>query len=307
MIVLAGASALGPVAGGALAADHPVITEVLYAVPPGPKGDANADGTRDAVGDEFIELVNPHAHAINLKGYTLVDAEAYNPGAARPDPARPGSDKPTENPPATDKPERGKPSKPKTKRAELRFTFPDLELRPGEVVVVFNGFHQKMTGPVGDAQHAPPTRHERFHNAWVFSMNNEGPYCALGNEADMVVLLGPDGKPVECVTWGDVGKNSPAGVKSEEAPMSAGSVQREGINGKFVPHKDLKGDLAGTLFSPGVFSLNGSSGDPAPRPGDAGAGQSSNGKPDAGGAGQGASPGKPGGSGRPKPGSGKRR
>src|SRR5437870_5538652 len=46
---------------------HPLITEILYAVPSGERGDANADGTRDAVGDEFIELTNPHDKPIQLK------------------------------------------------------------------------------------------------------------------------------------------------------------------------------------------------------------------------------------------------
>ncbi len=53
---------------------HPLITEILYAVPPGAAGDAGQDGKRSATGDEFIELFNPHDKPINLKGYVLVDA-----------------------------------------------------------------------------------------------------------------------------------------------------------------------------------------------------------------------------------------
>src|SRR5262245_25585994 len=67
---------------------HPLISEVLYAVPSGPRGDANADGVRDAIGDEFIELVNPHDKPIQLKGYKLLDADAWSPGA--PKPTKPG-------------------------------------------------------------------------------------------------------------------------------------------------------------------------------------------------------------------------
>src|SRR5687768_184922 len=39
---------------------HPLITEVLYAVPNTPGSDANQDGTRHVAGDEFVELINPH-------------------------------------------------------------------------------------------------------------------------------------------------------------------------------------------------------------------------------------------------------
>ncbi|MCZ7631962.1 MAG: lamin tail domain-containing protein [Phycisphaerales bacterium] len=52
---------------------HPIITEVLYAVPRGPEGDANRDGLRDALGDEFVELYNPHDKPIRLDGYTIND------------------------------------------------------------------------------------------------------------------------------------------------------------------------------------------------------------------------------------------
>ena len=48
---------------------HPLITEILYAVPKGDAGDANQDGKRSPTGDEFVELINPHDKPINLKGY----------------------------------------------------------------------------------------------------------------------------------------------------------------------------------------------------------------------------------------------
>ena len=243
-------------------APHPMITEVLASVPSGPRGDANGDGLRDAIGDEFIELVNPHDKPIQLKGYMLVDSDAWAPGAAKTGsgvkPA-PGT-KPAEKPAATTPDD--KPTAPTREpgtdstRAELRFVFPDMELKPGQVVVVFNGYHQKFTGPVGDAAKAPSGPNDKFHDAMVFSMKNESPYAALANEADFVLLVAPDGKPIHVVKWGKASKNPPKDtLVTEDAPASIGSVQREGVHGKLVAHKDLKGDLAGTFCSPGVFSM----------------------------------------------------
>jgi hypothetical protein len=57
---------------------HPTITEVLYAVPTS-EGDASGDGTRDAVGDEFVELVNATDAPIQLKGYRLSDRNDASP------------------------------------------------------------------------------------------------------------------------------------------------------------------------------------------------------------------------------------
>jgi len=75
----------------------PIITEVLYAVPTY-EGDANRDGERNATGDEFIELTNPHDTPIQLRGYTLTDRNAPDKG-------------------------------------QMKFVFPTLTLEPGEVVV----------------------------------------------------------------------------------------------------------------------------------------------------------------------------
>ncbi len=243
-------------------APHPMITEVLAAVPSGPRGDANGDGLRDAIGDEFIELVNPHDKPIQLKGYMLVDSDAWAPGAAKPGSAA----KPTPGAKPADKPAAAtpddKPAVPArdpgtdSTRAELRFVFPEMELKPGQVVVVFNGYHQKFTGPVGDAAKAPTGPNDKFHDAMVFSMKNESPYAALANEADFVLLVAPDGKPIHVVKWGKASKNPPKDtLVTEEAPASIGSVQRDGAHGKLVAHRDLKGDLAGTYCSPGVFSM----------------------------------------------------
>jgi hypothetical protein len=245
---------------------HPLITEILAAVPSGPRGDANGDGTRDAVGDEFIELVNPHDKPIQLKGYMLVDSDAWAPGAAKPgSPAKPtkSSGKPGDPPAAPADAPADKPATPAhdpaadSTRAELRFVFPEMELKPGQVVVVFNGYHQKFIGPVGDATKAPSGPNDKFHDAFVFSMKNESPYAALGNEADFVLLVAPDGKPIHVVKWGKTSKNPPKDtLLSEDAPASIGSVQRDGARGKLVPHRDLKGDLAGTYCSPGIFSMS---------------------------------------------------
>lgn len=248
------AAADGPVSS--VPSPHPLITEILFAVPGGDRGDANADGVRDALGDEFIELVNPHDKPIQLKGYTLVDSAGWAPGAAKPAPK-------TEQKPG-DKPAEGaggdaaaKPSK-EMPRGEIRFVFPELELKPGEVVVVFNGYQQKMEGEVGGTTKAAK-KNEKFHGAYVLSMKNESPYAALGNEGDFVVLSDPSGKPVHVVKWGTTGKTPPKeALVTEEAPASIGSVQRNGVGGKLVPHKSLPGELAGTMFSPGVFALKAS-------------------------------------------------
>lgn len=51
-----------------------IINEVLYDPADGIAGDANGDGTRDALADEFIEFFNSSATSINLSGYTISDA-----------------------------------------------------------------------------------------------------------------------------------------------------------------------------------------------------------------------------------------
>ena len=245
-ILLAGlAPSLALAAPPAASGRHPLITEVLAAVPSGKAGDANADGTRDAIGDEFVELINPTDQPINLKGYTLFDSDAWNPGAAKPDPAAPAN----QPGPKSDKP------KSDTGRAHLTFTFPDLTIRPGQVVVVFNGYKSTLTGSVGDADRAPSGPSDRFHNALVFSMKNESPYAALANESDFVLLVSPDGKPVQCIKWGKPQKNPPSDCPLiEEAPTCVGSAQRTSIGGKLACHRDLSGDFKGTNFSPGLFA-----------------------------------------------------
>lgn len=198
---------------------HPLITEVLYAVPTGPEGDVTGDGSRETNGDEFVELVNPHEKPINLRGYVLS-------GKASDDP--------------------------KKRFKTLRFVFPSLTLGPGEVAVVFNGHGQTWTGPVGDTAAAPEKGNEKFNGARVFTMNVDSARLGFSNKADYVLLSAPDGSGIECITWGEI--KAPAGVGLvEKAPEGArGSVMRRTVQGSLEPHP-----LAdGKRFSPGKFPID---------------------------------------------------
>ncbi len=211
---------------------HPLITEVLYAVPTEKaaggdlaRADASRDGARDATGDEFVEVINPHDKAIDLKGYSLRDAA----GAEA----------------ASKKPEKGKKPPP-----GVSFTFPALTLQPGEVAVVFNGSKQKWTGPVGDSGRAPAARHDKFDNAWVFTMKASSSRAGFSNGGDFVLLSAPGGVPVQRVRWGGSPELATDAPLVEDAPSSsAGSVQRESVAGAFVPHAEIDG----LPFSPGRF------------------------------------------------------
>ncbi len=169
---------------------HPVITEVLYAVPTS-AGDANRDGKRDSAGDEFVELINPHDRAINLRGYTLRDSA--------------------------------------TGKSQFRFTFPSVEVQPGQVVVVFNGNGATMKGNVGDSKAAPAKGNANFHGALVFDAKTASSRASWANKSDYVLLSSPDGSPLECVYWGDDKKPPAKTLVCEKAPaISHGSVQRSG-------------------------------------------------------------------------------
>lgn len=203
---------------------HPVITEVLFDVPGGDAGDANGDGKRHVSGDEFVELYNPHDKAIQLRGYTLTDSNPADKG-------------------------------------RVRFVFPALELPPGGVVVVFNGFQSSWFGPVGDEKGAPAAVNERFHNAWVLTMKAPSQYVAFSNSGDHVLLTAPDGTAVHRVSWGEV-KDRSAFEKVtpllDDAAMAAGksSVQRDSLArvGSFRAHRDLPFANGGErAFSPGVW------------------------------------------------------
>ncbi len=203
---------------------HPLITEVLYNVPVGEKGDANKDGTRQVAGDEFVELVNPHSKPINIGGYTLSDMSAG------------------------EKASNGKP-----KSNAIRWTFPPLTLQPGQVVVVFNGHASTIKGPVGDSSAAAAKGNDNFGGAWVFSMRQPSDRVAFANSGDWVLLSAPDGAPIHIIKWGETRIKVPPGVLLvEEATSSkAGSVQRTAANGPLAAHPTD----TGSPFSPGLFAM----------------------------------------------------
>jgi hypothetical protein len=247
-------AAAGVGAGSPVPYPHPLITEVLYAVPGGKIGDANNDGKRTSNGDEFVEIVNPHDKPIELEGYKISD------GA------------PTRQAP---KPKEGEQAPAKEAEANrVEFVFPKLTLMPGEVAVVFNGHESSVPGNVGTGAKAAE-KNELFSNAYVFTMGCENQYQAFSNQNDMVLLSSPKGEGVQCVRWdhredarskprpqpgkdGD-GKGTPRRPSDkvieipadvvEEAPFARGSVQREGVAGAFKPHAEIDG----TPASPGVF------------------------------------------------------
>ncbi len=183
---------------------HPLITEVLFAVPK--QGDANSDGERQVGGDEFIELVNPHEKSLNLKGYTLLD--------------------------------RNEPDK-----GQFKFVFPDFTLEPGKVVVVFNGCDQQWADSAGDQDRAPRKGLDAFHGAFVFTAHAKSGMVSFANDGDSVLLVAPKGQPVEAVYWGDCDpmppKETPLIEKSPEP--RGGSIQRESMTGRFAPHTRLNG------------------------------------------------------------------
>ncbi len=191
---------------------HPLIVEVLYAVPTGAAGDANGDGKRDAAGDEFIELVNPHDRPINLRGYRITD--------------------------------RNEPDK-----GQLRFVFPPLELPPGAVVVVFNGHAARWEGPVGDSRRAPDSGNDRFSGARVFTMKGASSLTSWANGGDWALLSDPSGAPVHCVWWGKFGESLPETGLVEQIPFSSrGSVTLDPADGlSWAVHADID-DVP---FSPG--------------------------------------------------------
>ncbi len=207
-------------------APHPLLTEVLFAVPMGDKGDANGDGRREVSGDEFIELVNPHGAPIDLGGYRLADRSMG-------------------------------------KKDAMSFVFPPCTLEPGQVAVVFNGYKSTFDGPVGDARRAPSFPNERFHNALVFSMNNTKARIGLANDGDLVALISPAGEVVEMVRWGRFDEKPPAARLVNEAPASArGSITRQTVEGAFISHDALGVPFSPGEFPP----VAGAPQTPAPPP-----------------------------------------
>lgn len=254
---------------------NPLITEIHFNVRG--DGDATQDGQRDAVGDEFIELINPHDKPIRLRGFTLVDSEAYtnksgsrnsrstsrdpddsrqnDKGAAGGAGAKNRNDGRKQDGPNDGKDEDGDSS---GGARQVRFTFPDIELKPGEVAVVFNGYKQNIPGSVGSQERGFGSN-ENFHDGHVFSMRIASKYAAFDNTGDWVLLSDPAGKAVQLVRWGQPKEKLPQNVPLvEDAPESDGSVQRDGLTGKLTPHDSLKG-YEKLMFSPGRFDFPGRS------------------------------------------------
>jgi hypothetical protein len=211
--------AADPVALSPIPFPHPVITEVLFDVPPAAAGDATGDGTREANGDEFVELFNPHAKPINLKGYRVVNRLAAGDKAAS----------------------RG-----------FAFTFPACEVPPGGVVVLFNGQDSTVAGPIGSAVNAPPGPNKNFGGALVFvAKSGKSKPTGFKNEADCAVLEAPDGKAVDVVVWGTPDPPAPEGALRTQSVKARpkGSVQRLTADGELQPHIAIDGNP----FSPGTM------------------------------------------------------
>ncbi len=212
---------------------HPLITEVLFAVPTGDAGDANRDGQRQVAGDEFVELINPHVQAISLRGYTLMNRPTGSGGTA-----------------------------------SVRFTFPAMTLEPGQVVVVFNGHDSNIPGPVGTSRAAPTSRNPNFGEAWVFSMQAPSTRSAFTNSGDWVSLHAPGpglrpGDPVQVVRWGRPDGTPPPAPLIEDAPSNAkGSVTRRTLAGGWVSSDAIDAQA----FSPGLWSDAERPARPAPAP-----------------------------------------
>jgi hypothetical protein len=205
-----------------IAFPHPLITEVLYAVPTGPEGDASGDGVRDAVGDEFIEIVNPHSEPIQLRGYALTDRQQVAKRDGR-------------------------------TFTSIRFVFPAFELEPGEVVVLFNGHRQQLPGPVGDSARVP-AGNPRFGGARVFTMNNVSARSGFANGADCVTLWSPAGRPVHSICWGEAQAPPQTDIVEQVPALTGQSVTRLTIAGPMVAHPAPTGGSAPPRrFSPGVF------------------------------------------------------
>ena len=201
---------------------HPQITEALFNVPTGAKGDANGDGERDAAGDEFIEIANPHNKPINLRGYTITNRLAS----------------PTED--------TGK---------GVKFVFPDVTLNPGDIAVVFNGYKWIAPEGVGATDRAPTRPIASCAGALVFTMGNTSPSVAFRNSGDYILLSDPEGEPLDAIVWGEPDPAPPsATLRIQSVPANAkGSVQRLTPESLLAPHVDLNG----APCSPGVIPAKG--------------------------------------------------
>lgn len=223
LALLAGSAACAPAmaradAPGPIGFPHPQIVEVLFNVPIGPGGDANKDGTRDAAGDEFVEIANPHDKPINLKGYVLTNRRASVAGDTT---------------------------------AGVRFVFPDMELAPHAMCVVFNGYQSTLPPPVGSAEKGPEGGNTRFNGVAILSMNVQSKGVALANPGDWLLLSAPDGTAIDCVAWGTPTPPPPTKAMRLQAVDAdpKGSVQRLTPDGPLEAHQDIDGQP----FSPGTI------------------------------------------------------
>jgi hypothetical protein len=177
-----------------------MITEVLAAVPSGDAGDANADGTRQVAGDEFIELFNPLDRPVSLRGMRLLDKDTI-------------------------------------KKPEDAFIFPDVRLAPGQVCVVFNGHESAIPGPVGDIK-AAAAANPNFGGALVFSARAPSSRRSLSNAGDFVLLTSADGIGLHMVRWGTLDAAAPSAKITDEGPINAkGSIARRTPGGAFMIHE----------------------------------------------------------------------
>jgi hypothetical protein len=238
---------------------HPLITEVLYAVPTGDEGDADGDGVRSATGDEFVELINPHSRPIRLKGYVLTDGRNLLPSGGTSRNSR-------REPPSGTKPAKGTEGGSggsgggggaTDRKSRIRFEFPDITLQPGQVVVVFNGFKGKDAKRVTDPDAAPKKLAKAVAGVpapIILSMGITSQFAAFANTGDCVLLLDPKGNGFHCIAWGE--KTKPpedAAPLLERAPEGRGSIARVGLARGLGEHSEL--DDAGLLFSPGVHVM----------------------------------------------------
>jgi len=196
-------------------APHPVLTEVLFAVPEGNAGDANKDGSRHSRGDQFFELTNPHDQTIDVSGYRLSTEREDD-------------------------------------RYSLAFTIPDgTTLEPDQSLVIFNGQLQvkTMPRPFGDARTTCTKPNLAFGGAIVYSIKNTINARALSAIGDIAVLRDPGGEPIDVLVWGVARQPYPRDALRVELVSAkiTGSVQRPSPWAPFEPHTDIDG----RLYSPG--------------------------------------------------------
>lgn len=209
---------------------HPIISEVLFDVPK--DADPNQDGVSNPVGDEYVEITNPHERPIDIGGYMIADKK----GAASIDGG-----------------------------GGVRFRFPPLTLKPGETALLFNGYLAHIPGPVGSQSKAPLRPNDRFANAWVFNLDNASGTCAFANSGDICVLVSPDAKTIDFLSWGAFEPPPPKDAMRAQYFKNVRdcSVQRPLGESKLVLHREIDGKP----FSPGrVPALKGAETPPAGAP-----------------------------------------